>query len=150
MRAFRLSEDGLAAVLVVVLLVLQACVIVVDADDDDDFDPDDLERNDWVLETMVIDGRSYTIRSGVYVLVFEHGGLGGEADCNVYGGDYRASRNGALTISGLYSTEIACEPPSFEQDYFSNLLDVASYEIRRDDLYLYNRRGDLLLRFRED
>ncbi len=151
MRSVRFSRDGLIAMLVVALFSLPACIIVVDADDDDDlFRFDDLEDTTWVLEAIVIDDRSYPVRDGIYSLEFERRGFGGTADCNVYGGDYHTSRDGGLSIDGLYSTEVACEPPSFENEYFRNLENVAFYRIRSGDLYLYDRRDDLLLRFEED
>lgn len=154
MRSIKMSQEGLLAVLILMAFVLQACIIVVDPDDDGSIfhDDEDLSGSRWRLERIVFGGRSHAITDGgAYTLRFDNDGeLSGRADCNSYGAEYRFSRSNTLSILDFYATEVACERTSLENEYFDNLLDTGSYEIRRDELVLYDRDGDLLLQFYED
>lgn len=63
--------------------------------------------------------------------------LGGAADCNTFGGNYRAKKNGNLKIKNLVTTEIACEQPTFGSDYLNSLSRVSEFKEDEEQLILF-------------
>lgn len=71
--------------------------------------------------------------------------LGGDADCNVFGGEYKAKENGDLTIKQLAVTEIACEQPTLGYEYVEALSKVKKFEREEGLLILfYGENGKLI------
>ena len=70
-----------------------------------------------------------TTDSGITLIFRADGAAGGSGGCNVYGSEYSAGPNQALTISNIVSTLRACEGRvgELEQEYFTALQRVASY-----------------------
>lgn len=127
-------------------LTLPACVVVVD---DDVLDlHDDLKGTRWELEILYVRGTSFAVTEGYTLHLRSSRDFGGVADCNTYGGAYRFGRDGHFEVDDLFSTEVFCGTGSLEPDYFDALLDADEYETERGLLLLFDRRGDLVLRFR--
>jgi heat shock protein HslJ len=81
-------------------------------------------------------------------LNFDSEGLGGNASCNSFGGDY--SREGdSLTIGMLFSTMMACEEPIMAQEfaYMATLEQVRSFAVSGNTLSLLDEAGNVLLVF---
>lgn len=71
--------------------------------------------------------------------------LGGDADCNVFGGKYKAKENGDINIKNLYATEIACEQPTLGYEYLDALASVTDFKKEGGRLILsYNKKGKLI------
>ncbi len=70
---------------------------------------------------------------------------GGNAGCNVFGGDYTATNN-TLKITEIISTMRACiedDKMSVEREFLDGLRSANRYNIRNGKLFLY--RGNVLL-----
>ena len=73
--------------------------------------------------------------SAAYTLEFrEDDQLGGVADCNIYGGDYAARDDGALSVDMLVSTEQYCGEASREPLYLDALSSADAYEVDDEGL----------------
>lgn len=71
--------------------------------------------------------------------------LDGEADCNVFGGEYKAKNNGDISIKSLYATEIACEQPTLGSEYLETLASITNFKLEKGRLILsYDRKGKLI------
>lgn len=70
------------------------------------------------------------------------GRVSGRGGCNRYGGDATVG-DGAITFGPMMATEMACPPPSMDQEgrYFRALSGVASWRIAGDRLVLAERDG---------
>lgn len=69
--------------------------------------------------------------------------VSGFAGCNYYGGTFEDSPNGNLNFSELFSTKRACPDLDVENKYLTLLNLVNRFEIKGNDLYLY--QDNLLL-----
>jgi heat shock protein HslJ len=138
-----------AAWVLAALVIASGCLVIVD--DDVDFLSDDaLDQRDWHLVLLVDGDRSYTVRRGYTLHFASDDELDGRADCNTYGAAYDVYRGGGMTIHDLAASRVFCGEGSLEPVFFDNLVRVASYRHRGDDLRLYDASGDLLLHFVED
>ncbi len=91
-------------------------------------EPKDLLLGEWVIED--VDGRGM-IEASRATVVFDTGGrMGGGGSCNSYGGRYSLTGEG-LTVSGLFSTLMACVEALMtqEQRIFAILEGVARFEV---------------------
>ncbi len=71
--------------------------------------------------------------------------VGGDADCNLFGGEYKAKVNGEMNIKNLYSTEIACEEPTLGYTYLEVLSSVQDFKKEDGRLILsYDKKGKLI------
>ena len=103
-----------------------------------------LDGTSWELyafrKSSPIEGTEFTLR-------FEAGQVSGSGGCNHYGGSYEVEGN-RLTITGLYSTEMACLEPEglMEQEAF--LLDflgsAQTYSIDAERLFIVRPDGEML------
>ena len=135
-----------ALALVLLAFTLPACLVVLD---DDVLDlHGDLKGTRWELERLYVGGSGFAVTEGYRLHLRSSHEFVGVADCNAYGGAYRFGRGGHFEVVDLYSTEQFCGSDSLEPDYYDALLDADEYETERGLLFLYDRRGDLVLRFR--
>jgi heat shock protein HslJ len=80
---------------------------------------------------------------------FNDGQVGGSSGCNSYGGSYQVEGS-SLTISEVVGTLMACAEDEINQreaEFLSALPNVASYEIVRDTLTLFDADGNVVLTF---
>lgn len=82
-----------------------------------------------------------------YTLTFRTGELDGKADCNWYGGEFTTGTDNTISITNIYSTEIACLQGSLEERYLTELSAAAGYSVTSSTLRLYNADKTKLLRF---
>jgi heat shock protein HslJ len=100
----------------------------------------------WILKSMK--GNPVALSSMKDVtLVFAaaESKISGFGGCNSYFGNYTTD-NGALNISGLGSTKMACDDMGSESDYFSLLQKADKYTITQNVLSLYSS-GSVILVF---
>ncbi|MBK9613675.1 META domain-containing protein [Candidatus Amarobacter glycogenicus] len=73
-----------------------------------------------------------------------------QAYCNTYNGRFTGA-NGQVTITGLTSTNIACDDPPgiMEQEarYFQLIPQAASYQINPNELIIKDMSGQVILRY---
>ncbi len=110
------------------------------------------------LEATLWQLTGYNEENGVRSLVpnteitatFEDGTVGGTAGCNQYSASYTFEDEG-LSIGPAVSTKMACMEPEgvMEQEaaFLAALSEVATYELQRSRLTLYNADGATLLTF---
>ena len=118
--------------------------------------PDDnsaarLEDKKWVLES--IKGRSLPRIETLPFINFDKskGSAGGNTGCNVFGGNYSATRD-TIEITNLVSTMRACiedERMTIERQFKNGLENANRFEIKGGKLNLYQNRI-LLLTFRAE
>jgi len=121
------------------LLIWNACEFNQQAPADDP-----LDGTSWELyafrKSSPIEGTDFTAK-------FEAGQVSGNGGCNQYGGSYAVDGN-RLTISELYSTEMACLEPEglMEQEaYLVEFLGSAvTYSIDADRLLILRPDGEAL------
>jgi heat shock protein HslJ len=108
----------------------------------------DLDGSEWNLVEL----RGAALLPGTNITVsFAEGNAGGFAGCNAYGGAYEAAGDGALSISTLQRTLMACLEPEgvMEQEdaYLAALPEAVSYRVAGDRLEIEDGAGELLLVF---
>lgn len=100
-----------------------------------------LVETSWVVDTL---DQAPPVEGSELTLVFEEEKLGGSSGCNSYGGSYKA-KGGTISISELFSTEMACMEPQGimeqEQRYLSLLGEAQSFEINGDVLVIKTSAG---------
>lgn len=76
-----------------------------------------LEGSRWVVTGFTLDGTGGVLPAGIRLTLDfgDAGGVGGTAGCNSYFGTV-ASTAGGITITGIGSTEMACEPEVMERE----------------------------------
>lgn len=68
----------------------------------------------------------------------------GEAACNQYGADYKASENGKITVSEFFVTEALCRQPSWGEEFVDAITNVKKYKKEDGRLILnYKKKGKL-------
>ena len=128
---------------VVMLLVLASCGTVATTGSTDAASL----RGEWKLQN---DNANETGMSDEPVTIsFDmetENSVGGFAGCNYYGGTYSDGTNGMLTFSAMHATKRACPDLNIENQFFELLNLVNRFEIKGNDLYLY-QDSLLLLHF---
>lgn len=77
---------------------------------------------------------------------FDADTFGGTASCNGYGGSFSLGDGGAITLSEVGSTAIACEPAASmeaEAAFLTALFEVDSYDVSGDTLTLFGDGAEL-------
>ena len=105
---------------------------------------DPLNGTTWELHSI---GRYAPIPGSTTTIRFEDGQVSGVGGCNQYGGQYNNSGQ-ALSISALYSTEMACSNPEGimdqEQRFLQSLGEARSFEIVAGRLQIHLSGGEAL------
>lgn len=125
--------------LIVSLLIWNSCAIKNQA-----VSEDPLDGTSWELfafrKSSPIEGTKFTAR-------FEAGEIRGNGGCNQYGGRYEIEGN-RLTISELYSTEMACLEPEGLMEQETYLLEffgsAQTYSIDAGRLSIFRPDGEAL------
>jgi len=101
----------------------------------------------WQLASGTLDGEPIPLVDGHPItLTIEGDTVGGVASCNSYGGSYTLS-DGAISISALFQTEMACFPEetmSAESAYLEALSQVTSVMSSDDSLTLTGEGVELV------
>ena len=105
---------------------------------------DVLENTSWELvafqDKQPISGKRIT-------LIFDNGQVNGTAGCNSYQGEYRVQGD-KIVFESIFSTMMACPEPegvmAREQSFLENLMEVKSFRVIEDRLYLYGSGGDVV------
>ncbi len=101
-----------------------------------------LDSRKWVLESIK-DRKAFAPLRGAFVnFDSKKGSAGGNSGCNVFGGDYSATRT-TLKISDIISTMRACTDGgkmSVEREFLNGLREADRFEIRDNRLFLYKGR----------
>jgi putative lipoprotein len=87
--------------------------------------------------------------NGSLTLNFDPTTASGNSGCNTFNGPYQL-RDNSLTIGPLASTQVACADQAIsnqEASYLDALQQVIRYEIRGNELILFNAAGANLLHF---
>ena len=81
-----------------------------------------------------------------YSIAFDSTGhYNGQADCNRFGGEYKATPTGALELRKGLTSLAACAPPSSADAFMSVLNAVTAFSVAGDELRLTtNARGSLV------
>lgn len=80
---------------------------------------------------------------------FADGNLGGSSACNSYSTTYELDGS-SITTGDIVSTLMACEDEEINQreaEFLGALQNIASYEIFRDNLTLYDADGNVIITF---
>ena len=112
-------------------------------DSDESAEIIELDRTWEVVQFIDSDGDKVNIEDDeILTLRFsDETSLGGEADCNQYGGDYIARENGRINITNLISTEMACIQPSYGDEFVTALSNTSKF---------FREEGRLILYFGDD
>lgn len=90
---------------------------------------------EWELEAFEVRvagslGTEYAVPSGQrYTLTFRQDGLGGDNDCNVYGGEYTLKSDNGISIANIISTQAECSAASRDGEFAAVLAQAIRYEI---------------------
>ncbi len=98
-----------------------------------------LEDTAWVLRSLGQPGSlSPALENTEVTLVFSGDSqAGGNAGCNTYGGSYQSDRDGSLSFTDLFHTEMYCMEPGVmdqEQLFLNALQGATQYEVVNDAL----------------
>ena len=103
-----------------------------------------LDGTSWELYAF---RKSSPIEGTVFTARFEKGQISGSGGCNHFGGSYEVDNN-RLTISELYSTEMACLEPEGLMEQEAYLLDflgsAQTYSIEAGRLFIVRPDGEVL------
>jgi heat shock protein HslJ len=108
-----------------------------------------LETRKWMLEKIHSRPQLRQLSGAFISFGNRDNSAGGNSGCNVFGGEYSATRT-TIAIRDIVSTMIACtegDKMDVEREFLGGLRSADRYEIREGGLYLY-RGGTLLLTFR--
>lgn len=108
-----------------------------------------LENVTWVLSGIVKgDAVVSTAIDSEITATFAAGTVAGSAGCNLYSAPYTMDGN-TLTVGVMTSTEKACEQERNEREttYLAALQGIASYQIERDALTLFDASGNAVLMY---
>jgi heat shock protein HslJ len=109
----------------------------------------DLAGTRWILTSL----RGEAPLAGTRVtLIFDEGSVGGSAGCNQYSGRATWTDKGALTVSEVAATAMACLGPEgvMEQEaaFASALQEAATYRVQGDRLEIGGASGETILAFK--
>jgi heat shock protein HslJ len=109
----------------------------------------ELEGTEWVLGGISTgnDAIVHMMIDQDITMQLVDGAISGSGGCNSYSGSYTVTAND-ITVGDLVSTLMACadqERNDREAEFLSALSDVASFEISRSTLNLFDAEGKLLL-----
>ncbi|HOM67646.1 MAG TPA: META domain-containing protein [Brevefilum fermentans] len=80
-------------------------------------------------------------------LIFDEEGIGGNASCNIFGGNYTLDK-GKLTFDQLFNTEMYCEGAMDQETAYINALqEVVGFKIENGNLQLLDTDGQVILAF---
>ncbi len=83
-------------------------------------------------------------------LVLNSDQINGQAACNKYSGSIIIEENKTIKINDILSTKMGCDKLSEEQLFYTNLRNVASYEIsKNEELLLYSKDKTLLVKLKK-
>ena len=108
---------------------------------------DPLAGTNWSL-TSFAPGRVLIPSTAITASFNGADGVGGSSGCNTYNGAYTVSGT-ALNISGVISTQIACEPDVMEQEqfYLASLGQANSFDMTGGQLVIFDASGQEILRY---
>lgn len=131
-------------IILISFFLLVSCSLL---DSDNSADRMELKRSWEVVEFVDSGGNEIPFADDELLTIrfSDDSSLGGDAGCNVYGGDYIARENGEIRINNLISTEIACEQPTYGDDFIDSLSRVSAFELENGRLILhFNGNGKLI------
>ncbi len=109
-----------------------------------------LEDTKWFLRSYGEQGNLQDIIEGTEITATfysSEGQVGGSAGCNIYGGRYQIGAN-MLSISDVYSTEMACLSPEGvmiqEQEFLTILASAQSFQVDDTTLTIFCSGGQQL------
>lgn len=109
-----------------------------------------LEGTAWVLSGIATgDAIVNTWVDEQITAQFLDGNMGGSSGCNSYGADYEISGS-AITLGEVVGTLMACEDEEVmarEAEFLAALQNIATYEIVRNNLTLFDADGNVILTF---
>jgi len=142
-RKILASFSGQLVVALVGLAIVSACSLDRHADPAAD---SLLAGTDWNLKQL--DGKPADSKRPL-TLSLETNRLNGFGGCNHYFGNYTRNRDGALSISSLGTTKMACggEADLLEQYYVGLLSQVKRYTISHEQLHLLGADRNILMVF---
>jgi heat shock protein HslJ len=83
-------------------------------------------------------------------LILNSDQINGQAACNKYSGSIIIGEKSNVKINNILSTKMGCDKLSEEQIFFTNLRNVASYEIsKNEELLLYSIDKNLLVKLKK-
>jgi len=130
-------------------VVLKFTRLVKPAPDEGDRAGVMLEDKKWILESIK-NRKTLVAVSGAFVSFDkEKGSSGGNSGCNVFGGEYTATKT-TLKITEIIATLRACiedNKMDVEREFLDGLRETNRYEIKNNRLFLYRGKA-LLLTFR--
>ena len=93
----------------------------------------------WKLESFDIDGKiTKPPKEQVYNIKFLNDNtFSGKNDCNEINGHYTLNSDNSLGIDDIITTEIYCGTESLDDNYWDALHAVKSYELVKNQLYIY-------------
>ncbi len=91
-----------------------------------------LSDRKWKLIKM---GHHESLRYDIFIN-FSDSSFGGKAVCNSYGGKLEFRKLSTIRLTGLFSTEMACDGLETEQEFFSTLQHIQYFNINGDTLWL--------------
>jgi heat shock protein HslJ len=102
----------------------------------------ELEGTRWAVATL----GGHTITGSSPTIEFENNRVVGTGGCNRYFGAYSAE-NGAITVSQIGSTEMACAPDIMTREaaFFAALASTRSYSRLGDTLLLSDGAGGTVM-----
>jgi heat shock protein HslJ len=132
-------------ILVSITLIFSSCNFLNDSDDLN-FD-NKLFEGKWTL--IEINGISNAVITNEVTIKFQkdENTIVGDNSCNNYCGEYKLDDN-KLIIKSLISTKIACINDNIEDEYMITLLEVNYYLIDNDILFLKDKNGKILTKFK--
>lgn len=105
-----------------------------------------LDDKKWVLESIKNRKTLVAIKGAFVNFDAQKGSAGGNSGCNLFGGDFLATRS-TLKISDIISTMRACtegDKMDVEREFLDGLRQADRYEIKDGRLILYDGRKLLL------
>lgn len=105
-----------------------------------------LDDRKWVLESIQNHKTFVPITGAFVVFNAQKGSSGGNSGCNVFGGDYSATKT-KLEITDIISTMRACtegDKMDVEREFLDGLRTANRYEIKDGRLFLYDGKKPLL------
>jgi heat shock protein HslJ len=113
-------------------------------------DPQRLMIPRWILSSLVLDGKEYTLPARQVSVQFEEGGkANGEGGCNNFFTEYQAGMDGKMQFGPVGATKMACtEGMEAENAYFQALAKVSQFKTEDWKLFMTSPDGKTSLVFR--